>query len=418
MKIKRDHSPYKWFVLGVSTLVFIGFYGTELSLGIFLKPLLREFGWTRTMVSGAMSIVMGLSGPMSILTGLIADRYGARSIIALGGLFAVSGCAVMSSADALWQIYLFFGVFFAISISTCWAPLIGTVSRWFTGNRVLAIGILTSGSTIGSMLIPPIIAPFIESYGWRAAFLILALFILLTTAPALLFLGRKPDGKPHASRHEALLKGDVRIEPERSSEKGEWSAIKALKTLPYGMLLVIGFVTAAGFFFMAVHMVPYATDMGIQATAAAFVLSFISIGNIAGKILAWSIAKPMGSRLTLFLLLGLQAVALFSLIKANSLWMLLVLGALFGFGLGGSTTLRMSIIPEYFGTRTVGALVGVAGNAWGLGGFAGPILAGYIFDMTHSYNLAFITGGSLLVVGMIACILIKPPRHVPHIQNK
>ncbi|MBW1804146.1 MAG: MFS transporter, partial [Deltaproteobacteria bacterium] len=245
----------------------------------------------RTMVSAAMSIVMGLSGPVSILTGIITDRYGARNVIAAGGLFAVSGCLVMHRADALWQLYLFFGVFFGISISTCWAPLIGTVSRWFTGKRILAIGILTSGSTIGSVLIPPLIAPFIASYGWRTAFLILAFFILFTTSPALFFLGRKPDEIPEASNHETNLKGNATVEPEGSPEKGEWSTMKALWTLPYALLLAIGFVTAAGFFFMAVHMVPYATDMGIAATSAAFVLSFISLGNIAGKILIWPLAK-------------------------------------------------------------------------------------------------------------------------------
>ncbi|MBW1804145.1 MAG: MFS transporter [Deltaproteobacteria bacterium] len=125
----------------------------------------------------------------------------------------------------------------------------------------------------------------------------------------------------------------------------------------------------------------------------------------------------MGSRFTLFLLLGFQAAALFLLIRANCLWMLLSLGSVFGFGLGGATALRMSMIPEYFGTRAVGTLIGVAGNAWGLGGVVGPIFAGYIFDVSHSYNLAFIAGGSLLVLGMIASILIKPPGLPIHIKR-
>jgi len=191
-----------------------------------------------------------------------------------------------------------------------------------------------------------------------------------------------------------------------------------VNTSAFSLVVTVGFVTAVGFFIIAVHMVPYATDMGINATSAALILSFLSMGNIIGKLLAWSITRSIGERFSLLLFVGLQAFSLFSLINADSQWVLFILGAIYGFGLGGSMALRMSIIPEYFGTRAVSTLIGITGNAWGLGGFIGPILAGYIYDISHSYNLAFKTGGALLLVGMIASILLKPPRPRLQIQNK
>jgi len=196
----------------------------------------------------------------------------------------------------------------------------------------------------------------------------------------------------------------------KQTPKKEWSAAAAIRTLPFIMVITIGFVTATGFFSIAVHIVAYATDMGIPTTSAALILSFQSIANIIAKLSVWSLTKKIGSRTTLVLLVALQALSLFLFMWATHLWALFALGAIFGFGLGGSMTMRMSIIPEYFGTKAVGTLIGIAGVAWGLGGIVGPLLAGYIFDTTASYDVAFLTGSLLLIIGMIAAFFLKAPR--------
>lgn len=406
---RKDMFHYGWVVIGVSTIVMIGFYGTELSFGVFLKPILEELGGTRTMVSGAMSMVIGVSAPVGIITGRLTDKYGSRIIIAIGALFAVLGYVSMYGANSLWHIYLFFGLPLGICLGTCWAPLVATASRWFTEERVLAIGILTSGLTLGSMLVPPFIAHFITVYGWRVSFLILALIIIITTIPAIFLLGSNPQKNTNAVNHNVNTTEAAVTEAKKPAAIREWSAMEAAKTIPFSMVLAIGFVTAAGFFLIAAHIVAYATDMGIGSSLAALILSFLSIGNIVGKLLVWPISKRVKSRFTLVLFVGLQAFSLFLLMKASSLWMLFILGSIFGFGLGGSMTIRMSIIPEFFGTKAVGTLVGIAGIAWGLGGIVGPILAGYIFDISSSYDVAFLTGGFLLIVGMVAAFFLKAP---------
>jgi len=407
--LKEGIPYYSWVVLAVSTLVMIGFYGTELSFGVFLKPILREFGWTRAVVAGAMSMVMGISGLVGIITGRLTDKYGARRIIAIGALFAVSGYVLMHRANSLWQLYVYFGLFLGICIATSWAPLIATVSRWFTERRVLAIGILTSGLTIGSTFVPPFIAHYITVYGWRVSFLVLALIITVATIPAMFVLGKNPPQDTRNVNHGVSKKETMVAEIKKPAQIREWSATEAAKTIPFIMLITIGFVTAAGFFFIAVHIVAYAIDIGITTTSAALILSLQGIGNIIGKLSVWPITKRIGSRITLFFLIGLQALGLFLLIWASSLWIFFALGAIFGFGNGGSVTIRMSIIPEFFGTKAVGTLVGIAGITWGLGGIVGPILAGYIFDITCSYDVAFLAGGLLLIIGMIAVFFLKAP---------
>jgi MFS family permease len=403
-----------WLALAVSTFVMIGFYGTELSFGVFLKPILEEFHWTRTMVAGAMSAVIAISGPIGILTGRLSDKYGARIIIAVGTFFGVLGYVLMFRASTLWQLYVYFGLFIGIGISCSWVPLIATISRLFTEKRVLAIGILTSGLTVGSMFVPLFSAYFITIYGWRISFLILALILLIACLPAIFILGNYPQEKIDKTKNEVSNKVSIANPIDEQTQIKEWSALEAAKTLPFLMVITIGFVTATGFFSIAVHIVAYATDMGVPTTSAALILSFQSIANITAKLTVWSFVKKIGSRTTLAFLIALQAVSLFLFIWATALWMLFALGAVFGFGLGGSMAIRMSIIPEYFGTKAVGTLIGIAGVAWGLGGIVGPILAGYIFDTTASYNVAFFTGGLLLLLGMIAALFLKPPKSNLH----
>jgi OFA family oxalate/formate antiporter-like MFS transporter len=176
------------------------------------------------------------------------------------------------------------------------------------------------------------------------------------------------------------------------------------------MLSTLGFVTAAGFYFLVTHVVAFATDMGIAATSAALIVTFMGASNVTGKLVIWRIAERLGSRLTLFLLLVLMAASLFLLMTAESLWALYLLAVMFGFGLGSTIPVRMGMIAELFGTRAVGALLGFLGLSWAAGGVAGPVLAGLVFDQSQSYDIAFMAGGILLVLGVVATVFLKPPK--------
>lgn len=403
---KRGAS-YGWVVVGASTLVMIGFYGTQLSFGVFLKPILEEFGWTRAMASGAMSTVAGIAGLVGILTGRLTDKYGARILIATGALLGGVGYLLMSQTSSLWQLYVYFGVIIGICIGSCWVPITATVSRWFVQKRVLALGITTSGLTIGQMFLPPLVAHFITCYGWRPTYIMLAIVVWIAAIPAVILLGRNPPqgtGGLHHGRNKRDSVDDEMVEP---LPPREWSATEAAGTVPFWMLMVTGFVTAVGFYFMAVHIVAHATDIGIAITSAALILTFMGGGNIVGKLLVWPISTRIGSRFTLLLLLAFQTLALFLLVWATSLWMFLALGAVFGFGLGATTTLRMSMVSDFFGVRSVGTIIGLVSIAWAVGGVTAPILAGYVFDLSRSYDIAFLASGLLLITGMVATYFLK-----------
>jgi MFS family permease len=178
------------------------------------------------------------------------------------------------------------------------------------------------------------------------------------------------------------------------------------------MLAATGFVTATGFFFVAVHIVAYATDRGITATTAAIILSVMGGASVLGRLLVASISIRLGSRATLLFGLILQALALFLLTQAANLWILFTLVAVYGLGFSFCGTIRMSMISEFFGVRSIGAIMGLIGIAWSTGGVTGPFLAGYIFDLSRSYNIAFLVGGLLMVMGMVAAYFLKLPERI------
>ena len=133
---------------------------------------------------------------------------------------------------------------------------------------------------------------------------------------------------------------------------------------------------------------------------------------IAAQFLIWLLARRIGSRPTIMLMLTTQALALFLLMGAGSFQTLLVLGVVFGFGFGGSNTIRLSMIPEIFGTESGGEILGLISMAWSVGGLTGPLLAGYIFDLSHSYSAAFFTAGTLLVIAAVAGYFLKAQKRL------
>ena len=252
-------------------------------------------------------------------------------------------------------------------------------------------------------------AYFITGYGWRIAYVILAIIVWITAIPALIVLGRSPPQGVEALYRGTSKTDDVQERIAGLVEPKERVASQAEKTRTFWMLMITGFVTAASFNFVAVHIVAYATDIGIIPTTAAVILTFMGGANILGKLLIPFITTRLGSTNTLLLLLSLQALALFLLMTATNLWAFFGLSSIFGFGFGATSPIRTSMMPEFFGLGSVGAMMGIFEIAWAVGAISGPILAGYVFDTTGSYDIAFIAAGLLIVAGIVATYFLKLP---------
>jgi MFS family permease len=394
---QKNNSSYGWIIVIVSLILLAGSFGTQLCFGVFLKPLSEAFGWTRAATAGAMSSVMGISGLIGIITGKLTDKYNVRVIVTIGVLIGGVSYLLLANMHALWHLYLYFGLGAGICIGSTYTPVNATISKWFDEKRALALGTALLGITIGQMVLSPITAYIITEHGWRIAYLVLSMVVFATAIPAVVLIGKSP-----------LVPAQGRSSPKGVPKAGqserplEFSAAEASKTAPFWMRMITGVVLSAGFYFVASHIVPYATDIGISVTAAALILTMTGIGGIAGTLLAWSITVKLGNKYALLVLIAGEALAMFLFIFTHSTWSFYAVAILFGFSFGAASPVRMAMIPPLFGLKSIGIILGLATFAWSVGGIAGPYLSGYIFDVSHSYDTAFVFGGMLLVIGVLS----------------
>jgi OFA family oxalate/formate antiporter-like MFS transporter len=394
---KNNRFFYGWIIVIASFILLIGSFGVQLCFGVFLKPLSEEFGWTRAATSGAMSVVMGISGLIAIIMGRLTDKYNVRIIIIIGVLIGGLSYLLLSNINSLWQLYLYFGLGAGICMGSTYTPVNATVSKWFVEKRALALGIAIMGITVGQMVLSPITAYIITEHGWRTAYLVLSIVVFVTAIPAVILIGKTPPVPAQTkSSQSRISKSEQSVQPQLLSAR------EASQTAPFWMLMITGFVISAGFYFFSSHIVTYATDIGISVTAAALILTVGSIGGIAGTLLAWPITVKLGNKYALLVLIAGEALAMFLFIFTKSTWSFYSVAIIFGFSVGAASPVRLAMVPPLFGLKSIGTLLGIATFAWSAGGIVGPFLAGYIFDVSQSYDIAFVAGGVLLIIGVLA----------------
>ena len=401
---KKPRFFYGYIVVISGFIVMTIIWATIQSFGVFLKPMSAEFGWTRAMTSGSLSLTFFTLGFLFIVTGRLNDRFGPRIVATVCGFFLGLGYLLMSQISALWQLYLLYGVFVAMGVSTGLVPMASTVTRWFVKSRGMMTAITLSGVGAGGLVGPPVANHLISNYGWRTSYLIMGIVALVLIIAVAQFLRRDP------SQKGLFPYGDIEAETESLNSEVEGTSLsQATRTWQFWLLgfvyLCFGFSTAA----IMVHIVPYATDLGISPLTAANILAITGGVGIVGRIGIGRISDRTGNKLAFIISLVLLSVSCVCLLVAKELWMFRLFAVLFGIGLGGGAVFASPAVAELFGLRAHGAILGMITFGLTLGSAAGPVITGYIFDTVSSYYLAFLVCAILSVIGLIMAAFLRFP---------
>jgi len=358
--------------------------GTHVTFGIFFKPLLADFGWPRASLAGAHSLAFVLSGFLGIFVGRLNDRFGPRVLLTVTALFFGMGLFLMSTADSLWQIYLFYGIMVGIGLSPVDVIALSTTARWFVRRRGMMSGLVKVGTGAGQFFIPFAASILILSHGWRTSYILLAAFVTLMIAGVGQLMRRDP------SQLGLLPDGDTQIGATGAdlAEKGA-SLSEALRTHQFWTICFTNLTIVFCLMSIMLHITPHAMDIGIPATTAAGLLSTIAGASVIGRLCVGFVADRAGYRTCMICCFSLLISAFLWLQLADELWMLYLFAVFYGIGHGGHFTLISPLVAEHFGIRSHGVLFGIVLFAGTFGGAAGPILAGYLFDLTGSYSSAF-----------------------------
>ena len=414
LETKREQGFfYGWIIAGSAFVVMIVCFGVQYFFGVFFKPLIAEFGWTRAATSMIFSVYMVVRAVFSIVMGYFCDRRGPRLTVAIGGISMGLGLFLISGAQTIWQLYLFYGFMGGIGAASFYVPLASTLSKWFVKKRGLVLGMFTAGIGLGTVIFSLFTEFLIRSYAWRMSFVILGvmtLIIILTSAFLLRstpeLMGLQPDGKTV----EWSLHKEGRTQGH-SNKSLSFSA--AVVTLPFWLILFIEVVSYMISITPLVHIVPYATDAKLSPMVAATQLAVIGGFSIVGRILFGAMSDKIGAKNLLPLMVMVEAVMLFFLLQAKVPVTFYVFSIVFGLAYGGSVPLIPSVTAEFFGSGSMGMIFGVISFGGILGGAFGPFMAGYIHDVTHRYSAAFLFMGIVGMIGALLALYLKrqKPKH-------
>lgn len=264
-------------------------------------------------------------------------------------------------------------------------------------------GVIFSGMGLGTVIFPPLSSRLISTYDWRLSFIVVGIIALVLMVPAAQFLRRDP------RQTGQLPYGEKKVEQESSGSKvSGLSFQEALQTRQFWLVCGMYFVFLFSLVTVMVHIVIHATGLGISAVNAANILAIIGALFIAGVNVIGVTGDRLGNKLAFVISFMLMAIAFLWLLPARETWMLYLFAGIFGFAFGGMQVLFSPMVAELFGLRSHGVILATCNFAGAIGAVAGPILAGYIFDLTGSYALAFLICAIIATIGVIATLLLRP----------
>ena len=426
---KEGRFFYGWVIVIVSFLAeFVYGVGTSYVFGIFFKPMSTEFGWTRAATAAGLSISRicgGLVGP--IIGPLVDMKHGARLLLVIGALVAGAGFMAFSRIQNLWQFYLIFGIIGAFGLAEIGGIISSTVvAKWFIRKRGRAVGLTISGVTIGAATLAPLSERLISSFGWRSTWKILGLLVwVILIAPAALFMRRRPEDmglRPDGEEVE-LKKGSktpLSTSGAISSafeEEQVWTWKQALKT-PTLWLIVAAF-TVSGISLSAIpmHQAAYMTDLGFSGAIAATSVSILAVSSALGK-LSWGfVAERLHVRYCVMVCFIGAAISIGILMGARSVPSLFFSSMMYGLTMGGVAVLTALVYANYFGRTSLGAIRGIVQPFSLISMASGPVFAGYVHDVTGSYQFSF----AMFIIGwLLGAILIffaRPPE-APEVRDR
>ena len=399
MNNERPPLYYGYVIATVSSIMMMIIWGTFNTFGVFFGPFLKEFGWTRTMTSGASSVNTIIFSILCVFSASLSDRLGPRWVMTICGIILGLSYFLMAQLTSIWELYLYFGVFVAIGMSP-YIPLLSLVPKWFTTNRGRMNAIVLSGMGLGTMIMPPVASYLISMWQWRNSYLVIAIITLILMVTASQFL-RTPPKQPLNGKNNRPIR-------RLAEQKNEGFTLRqAIRTRQFALLCIVYFSFLFCVIAITVHIVIHAIGLDIPATHAALTLSLIGGACIVGMNAMGNIADRFSNKIALGVSNSLMGLSLVWLIPSNSEWSLYLFSTVFGFAYGGIQVLFSPLVAELFGTRSHGVILAAGALVGSIGAAIGPIVAGYIFDALGSYTIAFIICAALAFTGLVSTLLLQ-----------
>lgn len=414
---KQPRFFYGWVIVAVLSLAsMVGMaMGGGLSYGLFIKPMGDDLGLGRAVFGWAQTARQITGALTSTHVGQLVDRFGVRVLLPAAILLSALAMLGLSVMTEGWQLIALFGVVGVAGLAGGASLLTSVpIAKWFVRGRGKAMAIATLGNPIGGVIFVPLTQVLIDGSGWRSAWVILAVGCAAAMIPlALIFLRRNPedmgllpDGATHGRQRHVTSTASGASAVAHDSEVS-WTRHEAIRTATFWRLVFVFAVVMLGQGTVGVHRIPSFMDRGIDPTLVAYATALDAAAAGASLFALGLVVDRFQVRYIGALSFLLVAVAIFLMLHTDAAPMMFASTAIFGLGVGGSLLLQGYIWAAYYGRGNLGAIRGVVQPITLAFASIGPPLAGYVRDVTGSYDFVWWAGLGLVVLG--AMVLLASP---------
>jgi MFS family permease len=355
-----------------------------------------------------MMVTSAVGAMIAPFMGRALDRYPIKRIMLMGAVVLSAAFALLSRVTAIWQFYLVLGTFFAFGMSMMGGLATAKlVANWFQARRGIALGIAGVGISLSGVVMPPVAAWLVSEIGWRGGFLVYSLGTLAVVVPvAALFVVNRPE--------------DMGLRPDGAApqpEEGDaaftdvsWSTLQILRSRNYWAIALPFALSFSTLSAILIHLVPHATDSGIPISRAAWVLSFAAGAGALGKLLFGRLVDLIDPRLAVWISFGTQLAGLLVIMQEPGYAGLVAGAVVFGLGMGGVVPLQGAVAGLAFGRLSFGTAMGLMRPVQFTVNLIGVPLAGWIYDTTGSYDLAWKFFCGVYIVASLLITALSVPR--------
>lgn len=398
---------YGWWIVIAGFLISL-YVGGVVYFGLtaFVEPIIQEFGWSYTQVSLATSLrglEMGLFAPF---IGFLVDRFGSRKLVLLGVIVIGLGLILLSRTQTLVMFYGAY-VLMAFGAGGCTSVvLMVVIANWFDRNIGKALGLMASGFGASGLAVP-LIVWMVDAYGWRTTLVLLGIGMWVLGIPLSIMIRNSPEPYGYAPDGEIResLPASLRAHPG-DSESFSLGTFARNRSFIY--LNLIEAIRAMAVTAAVLHVMPYLGSLGISRAGSGLVAALMPLSSNIGRFGFGWLGDTFPKRYAMAAAFGFMAAGMLAFCGVQELWVMIVFLLLFPPGFGGTMVVRGAILREYFGRKALGKLLGIVMGASAVGGVIGPVLAGWVYDTTGSYQQIWLIYFGLLTVGFFLSLRFKP----------
>lgn len=373
------------------------------SLGLVINAFQEQFGWSRSEVSGAASLMMLCTALSLPLVGGLVDKFGARRVL-IPSVIALGLCllAIPLVVSKVWQFMAAYILMGTLAAGANSVPYMRILASWFDRSRGLAIGIAGSGTGLGFAYVPLVGQAAISHFGWKGCYVALALIMLCVTLPMVLFLLKeKAEGEPSIDSDSATAQANP-AESQGDTLKG------AMAKRDFWVLASIFVSLAFVLYGLIPHMTPLLTDRGLTPEAAAGMASLFGFATFGGRVLIGFLIDRFDARKIAVIFFGLSALGMALLAVPLPTWALIFPALLLGGSLGAEVDMLAYLTSRYFGLKAFARIFGVLFSAVMVAMGLGPVAFGAVYDTTGSYQVMLAIGAPVCIVAALLMLVLRP----------